>query len=170
MKKPLELIYSQQSGGFVDGRAYSNPRFFSTPREGVEKVYLVGDWPKIRAAYEALGVPVEQLDADAAQARDAAPQAAVEILVPALTGEERDRFYIPDDWRDLPWTRPEGGRDLTLRGLGAMFASEPVINKSHAVAAIEAELARRAGAEGILVEAGPEVVATADETVPTDAE
>ena len=65
----IELTYSQQSGDFIKGRAYSNPRFFTTPRNDVGKVFLVGDWPAIREAYEALGVPVERLDQAAAEHR-----------------------------------------------------------------------------------------------------
>jgi hypothetical protein len=61
MSKTIELIYSQQSTDYIPGRAYSNPRFFTSPRSGVSKVFLVGDWPDIRAAYENLGVPVEQI-------------------------------------------------------------------------------------------------------------
>lgn len=68
MTKPIELIYSTQAGDFLAGRAYSNPRFFSTPRTGVSKVLIVGEWPKIVAAYEAMGVPVERLDAQQAVA------------------------------------------------------------------------------------------------------
>jgi hypothetical protein len=59
----IELVYSQQSTGFDKSLAYSNPRFFTTPRSDVSKVYVVGDWPKVVAAYEALGIPVERLDA-----------------------------------------------------------------------------------------------------------
>lgn len=62
--KPIELVYSTQHTDYIDGRAYSNPRFFSTPRSGVSKVLLVGDWPNVRAAYEALGIPVERVDAE----------------------------------------------------------------------------------------------------------
>lgn len=58
----VELIYSQQDTGFDKTKAYSNPRFFTTPRSDVAKVFIVGDWPEIVAAYEALGVPVERLD------------------------------------------------------------------------------------------------------------
>lgn len=58
----MELIYSQQASGFDKSKAYANPRFFTTPRADVEKVFIVGDWPLIVAAYEALGVPVERLD------------------------------------------------------------------------------------------------------------
>lgn len=63
--KSIELIYSTQATDYAAGRAYSNPRFFSTPRSGVSKVLLVGDWPNIRAAYEAIGIPVERVDAEA---------------------------------------------------------------------------------------------------------
>lgn len=143
MSKSIELIYSQQSGDFIEGRAYSNPRFFSTPRQGVSKVYLVGDWPKIRAAYEALGVPVERLDEQAAIAAPAVYEAA-EALVEAAPADERGAIYIPEDFQTLPWTRPAEGRDLTLRGLAALFSDAPVLNKAMAVEAIEAELERRA--------------------------
>lgn len=70
----VELIYSQQSTGFDKSRAYSNPRFFTTPRHDVAKVFIVGDWPQIVAAYEALGVPVEVLD----QAPSAPPPPTVD--------------------------------------------------------------------------------------------
>ena len=76
MSKPLELIYSDQSGDYLPGRAYANPRYFTTARAGVTKVYMVGEWPAVRAAYEALGVPVERMDADAAQADPLASAAA----------------------------------------------------------------------------------------------
>lgn len=76
----IELIYSQQSEGFDKSRAYSNPRFFSTPRQDVSRVFIVGDWPNIVAAYEALGVPVERLD----EAPKAPPPPSVECP-PELT-------------------------------------------------------------------------------------
>lgn len=142
----MELIYSRQASDYIKGRAYSNPRFYSAPRRGVTKVYLVGDWPKIEADYKALGVPVERLDeADASTKPKPEPSAeeALGRLTAQTTADERAQIYIPDDWRDLPWTRPAEGRDLTLRGLGAMFSDAPVLNKAQAVAAIMAELARR---------------------------
>ena len=58
----VELIYSQQSSDFDKSKAYANPRFFTTPRHDVGRVFIVGDWPEIVAAYEALGVPVECLN------------------------------------------------------------------------------------------------------------
>jgi hypothetical protein len=143
----MELIYSRQATDFIKGRAYSNPRFYSAPRRGVTKVFLVGEWPKIEADYRALGVPVERLDEAAVSAKPQPEPSAEEALArlsAQTTADERAKIYIPDDWRGLPWTRPAEGRDLTLRGLGAMFSDAPVINKAQAVAAITAELARRA--------------------------
>lgn len=134
MSKSIELIYSQQADGFVEGRAYSNPRFFSTPRQGISKVFLVGDWPAIEAAYKAMGVPVERLDA--------APRSAPVIAIPPpKTGENPGAVIIPDGWRDLPWSKGNGG--LTLRGLASSVSATPVINSAGAVTAIEAELKRR---------------------------
>lgn len=135
MSKQLELTYSQQAGDFIKGRAYSNPRFFSTPRSGVSKVFIVGDWPDIVAAYTALGVPVERLDQ--------APAAVATVAVPAPAAPvDTGSVQIPDDWRDLPWSRGNGG--LTLRGMASSVSPVPVINSAMAIAAIEAELKNRA--------------------------
>ncbi|RAK68813.1 hypothetical protein [Phenylobacterium kunshanense] len=137
----IELIYSQQSGDFIKGRAYSNPRFFTTPRTDVSKVFLVGEWPNIRAAYEAQGVPVEQIDEGKAVAAEPVERRAPADLTPAAPAPQRGEIHIPDDWRDLPY---RGGADvLTLRQLAALVSDEPVINKAQAVAAVEAELRRR---------------------------
>ena len=62
MTKTLEIHYSQQADGFVPGRTYANPRFFSTPRSDATKVFIYGDYPAIEAAYTAKGVPVERGD------------------------------------------------------------------------------------------------------------
>lgn len=134
MTKPIELIYSQQSTGFVAGRAYSNPRFFTTPRENVSKVFVVGDWPKIVAAYEALGVPVERLDA--APTAEDKPLPAAPII---NTADKPEEVVIPEDWEDLTWQK--------LRSLAASVSSTPVKNSDEAKAAIRAELDRRAMAE-----------------------
>lgn len=143
--KKRELIYSQQSSDFIAGRAYSNPRFFTTPRADVSKVLLVGDWPKIRAAYEALNVPVERLDPEAAVANPPATATAPAALAPGLGVVERAVVIIPDGWPDLPWSKPNAD-GLTLRGLATLVADGPVFNKAQATSAIEAELLRRASA------------------------
>lgn len=137
MSKTIELIYSQQASDFVAGRAYSNPRFFTTPRSGVSKVFLVGDWPEIRAAYENMGVPVKQLDAPPAP-----PAPPNGLPKPA---EDPAAVVIPADWKDLAWSKPNA-EGLTLRGLASSLSATPILNKEHAYACIEGELARR-GAE-----------------------
>lgn len=141
-----EILYAQTRHPMAAGRTQLNPRFFAATIEGATRVLILGDWPKIRAAYEALGVPVERLDEEAAIASPTVFEAA-EALVQAVPADERASVYIPDDWRELGWTRPSEGRDLTLRGLAAMFSDAPVLNKAQAVEAIEAELERRAGAQ-----------------------
>lgn len=172
MTKPIELIYSRQSTDFKPGAAYSNPRFFSTPRRGVSKVYLVGDWPKIQAAYEALGVPVERLDEDAAVAQPthAELRAAPAELTPVAA--DRSAVVIPDDWRELNYNRPKPDRDITQRAIAAQLSAEPILNKEQAISVIKVELERRAGLVGradafveamsdglgLIGEAGPEVV------------
>jgi hypothetical protein len=132
------LIYSQQASGFIRGKAYANPRYFSTPRAGVEKVQIVGDWPNIRRAYEALKVPVEQIDLSGAVAEPSAPADAIAAppsLTPVAPEPERAAIDIPEDWQSLSWPQ--------LRRLAASFSPDPIINKGLAVAAITAELARR---------------------------
>ena len=143
MSKDIEIYYSQQSSDFIKGRAYGNPRFFSTPRTDVSKVFLVGDWPKIRAAYEAMGVPVEQIGASEASAKASAPPMIPTSVATVLTADERAAVEIPDGWRELPWTRPAEEGGATLRGLSAKFAAG-VLNREQAFAAVEAELDRRA--------------------------
>lgn len=157
--KKRELIYSQQASDFIAGRAYSNPRFFTTPRSDVSKVLLVGDWPKIRAAYEALSVPVERLDPEAAVANPPVTATAPAALAPGLGAVERATVFIPDAWADLPWSKPNT-EGLTLRGLATLVADGPVLNKAQATAAIEVELQRRAIAAD---EAAPPVAGNPDE-------
>lgn len=136
----MELVYGRERHPLAQGRAFRNARFFDGPEEGATKVYLIGDLPMIAAAYAAIGVEVVHADAPAPPRPALAAPAA---LTPVAPTDERGEIYIPDDWADLPWAKPAEGRDLTLRGLAAMFSAEPVLNKAEAKAAIEAELARR---------------------------
>lgn len=130
-EKTFELIYSQQRTDFIEGRAYSNPRFFTSPRQGVTKVYLVGDWPKVEAAYKALGVPVEQLDPSMAVGAPEPP------VLPKMLAHAEDpgSVDIPEDWGGLDW--PD------LRALAQKLTAEPVINAAQAAGVVAAEIARR---------------------------
>lgn len=148
MSRPMELVYSTQKHSFIQGRAYSNPRFFTTARSGIDKVFIVGDAggkaAAIRRAYEAAGVPVEDLSAQAAVAPAEPPGGldAPASLTPTIPEDERAKVYIPAEWRDLPWT-PKPDQDLSLRSLASMVSDTPIINKAQAAAAITAELERR---------------------------
>lgn len=109
MQNAIEIIYSQQSSDFIEGRAYANPRFFSTPRQGVTKVFIVGEWPKIRAAYEALGVQVEQLgEAPAAEAPvTAEPSSELAAKIRAMPKARKPKGVAPEPDRpgDMPSTQ-----------------------------------------------------------------
>lgn len=128
----IEVIYSQQSSDFLKGRAYANPRHFTTPRVDVSKVFVVGDWPKVVEAYEALGVPVERLDAEAAKQDVVLPEG----LKPGLSPEDRAGVEIPENWAALKYP--------ALRSLASKLSDAPIKNGVEAHAAIEAEVARRA--------------------------
>lgn len=56
----------------------------------------------------------------------------------AEPAEERAAVAIPEDWQKLPWD--------ALKSLAAKLTDDPVKTKVDAVAAIEAEVARRAAA------------------------
>lgn len=123
----MRLFYSQTERP-TDGAEYRNPRFFGEIEAGVEAVTVHGEWPEIVLAYVAAGVPVQIVGAETPSSP--APPAAPLPLA-----------RIPDRWRDLPWVGKAGG--LTLRAVAEMVSGMRVINKAQAVAAIEAELARR---------------------------
>lgn len=58
-----EIVYSSQRTGFQKGRSYQNPRFFDgvIPR-GTTSAVIVGDWPKVKVAYEKADIPVVVVD------------------------------------------------------------------------------------------------------------
>ncbi|WP_309086391.1 hypothetical protein [Chelativorans sp.] len=53
-----QVVYSTQPVPNMEGRTFKNPRSFLAPVKGATKVYLNGDWPAVKAAYEQIGVPV----------------------------------------------------------------------------------------------------------------
>lgn len=54
----MELVYSTQNSDFDPEKRYRNPAHFDRPEAGVTHVVVIGDWPKVVDAYEALGVEV----------------------------------------------------------------------------------------------------------------
>lgn len=53
------IVYSAQETDFVPGLVYRNPRYFTKPLGKPESITIIGHWPKVREAYEAIGVRVE---------------------------------------------------------------------------------------------------------------
>lgn len=53
-----EIIYSGSKVADKGGRKAVNPIYFTGPVEGVKTVFLNGDLPEIKAAYEEKGVKV----------------------------------------------------------------------------------------------------------------
>lgn len=61
METFMELVYSTQNSDFDPEKRYRNPAHFDRPEAGVTHVVVIGDWPKVVDAYEALGVDVSVL-------------------------------------------------------------------------------------------------------------
>lgn len=57
----MQIIYSTQRVPHMEGRTFKNPRNFLAPDEKATKVYINGDWPVVKAAYEKLKIPVEDV-------------------------------------------------------------------------------------------------------------
>lgn len=53
-----QVVYARAYTAAMEGRRFQNPRHFAGPVEGATKVYIDGDYPEIKAAYEAVKVPV----------------------------------------------------------------------------------------------------------------
>ncbi|WP_285409302.1 hypothetical protein [Pseudomonas sp. FR229a] len=57
----MELVYSTQNSDFDPEKRYRNPAHFDRPEAGVTHAVVIGDWPKVVDAYEAMGVEVSVL-------------------------------------------------------------------------------------------------------------
>ncbi|AQS50547.1 hypothetical protein PAEH1_01465 [Paenalcaligenes hominis] len=77
----MRLLYTMRCVDFPSGFAVRHPRYFVKPEAGVEHVSIEGDFPVIAEAYEALGVPVETIGGNAAEA----------IAVPELAISDADK-------------------------------------------------------------------------------
>lgn len=56
-----QVVYARERVPNLEGRKFQNPRNFVEPVAGATKVYIDGDWPVVRAAYEKAGVPVANI-------------------------------------------------------------------------------------------------------------
>src|ERR1700742_4090741 len=103
-----EIVYSTQTSNFLKGRSYSNPRHFSTPRDGFEKVYVVGNWPEVVAAYSDIGVPVQVIDeldyfGDPDLASKNIQVAHDPFAEPKRNMADLATIEIPENWREMQW-------------------------------------------------------------------
>lgn len=121
----MEIIYTLRTTGYEPGKRYANARFFDATRKGVTRVVLDRDFPAIEAAYAAIGVEVVKPWLNP-------------VAVPVAEPEP-----IPDDWRDLPWSKPVQPGGGTLRGVVKAIGAA-AINRQQALDVIEAEIRRRA--------------------------
>jgi hypothetical protein len=77
--KLATIVYTTQREGFDKKRfRYANPAFFNgSTRSDASAVVILGNWPNVRQAYEAAGIPVfdsiEAMDGAPAKKADAAP-------------------------------------------------------------------------------------------------
>ncbi|RFC81322.1 HeH/LEM domain protein, partial [Acinetobacter sichuanensis] len=55
----MKIIYAQKSAGIDEKGSFQNPKYFDRPDVNATSVLIYGDYPQIKAAYDALGVEVE---------------------------------------------------------------------------------------------------------------
>lgn len=100
-----EIVYSTSATPAAAGRRYQNPRFFTGPLDGAQRVIIFGDWPSIAAAYQAAGVPVTLNGVDLppiqAQASDFGPAAV------KLAAELNEQGHAPSAGRRSRAVKPE---------------------------------------------------------------
>lgn len=146
MTGKLELVYSTQRTGYEQGRAYANPRFFISPRSGIKRVIVVGNFPAVVDAYRAQGVTVVEVESGHATLEEAiAGGRELPGIAPggpeANGGNVGDDVEIPDEetFEALDWSEK---RQL-VKSLGGAVTSKDAarefINEKRAARAAAAE-------------------------------
>lgn len=130
----MELIYSAQLNGFEKGRHYENPRYFRKDelRKGVTHVTVMGDYPEIVEAYEALGVSVTVL-----------PKGAKAAWKDGLAPVQVPQASVVD----IPATWKKWGAPRLIETAQEIAGRKDITNRRDAMRVIEDELERRAAAE-----------------------
>ncbi|ELW84526.1 MULTISPECIES: HeH/LEM domain-containing protein [Acinetobacter] len=54
----MKIIYAKKSSGIDDQGSFQNPSYYDKPNKDAESVVIYGDYPQIKADYEALEIPV----------------------------------------------------------------------------------------------------------------
>jgi hypothetical protein len=125
LEKHMELTYSNQLNGFDPEKRYRNPEHFDKPEAGVTSVLVIGDWPRVVDAYEAVGIDVSVKEAKRVQIVGAANQAELQKVIAALRAEHGSIEILVGGLESGEIHRPESG-ELALRlfeVLGTVHAS-----------------------------------------------
>lgn len=110
----MELTYSNQLNGFDPEKRYRNPEHFDKPEAGVTSVLVIGDWPSVVNAYEAVGIDVSVREAKRMQIVGAGNQTELEKVIAALRAEHGSIQFLVDGMEAGEIHRPESG-ELALR-------------------------------------------------------
>lgn len=57
----MQIVYTRDALPKTEGRRVLNPRHYQNPVSDASKVFIDGNYPKIRADYERLGTPVADI-------------------------------------------------------------------------------------------------------------
>ena len=126
----MELVYTNQLGGFEPGKRYRVPGLFRNVERDVTAVTVVGDYPNIVSAYESAGVDVEVVELPPTNAVAVAgdrmiASADLAELLAELRAERGAVVLLIDGLEAGEIHRPESG-ELALRlfdVLGAVHAT-----------------------------------------------
>ncbi|MGG5223512.1 hypothetical protein [Pseudomonas syringae pv. coryli] len=110
----MELTYSNQLQGFDPEKRYRNPEHFDKPEAGVTSVLVIGDWPSVVKAYEAVGIDVSVKEARRVSIVSVADQADLQEVISALRAEQGAIQVLVDGLGEGEIHRPEAG-ELALR-------------------------------------------------------
>ena len=116
----MELTYSNQLANFDPAKRYRNPEHFDKPEAGVTSVLVIGDWPVVVDAYEALGIEVSVKESMRVQIVGAHNQRELEELIGKLQAEsDAVRVLVESAEGMAPMVHPEAG-ELPIRLFDAL--------------------------------------------------
>jgi len=115
----MELTYSNQLQGFDPDKRYRNPEHFDKPEAGVTSVVVIGNWPQVVNAYEAVGIDVSVKEGARVQIIGATNQAELEKIIAGLRAEHGAVVFLADGLEAGEINRPETG-ELAIRLFDAL--------------------------------------------------
>lgn len=101
----MELIFTTQRNGFDPGKRYRNPIHFQCAEDGVAKVVVIGDWPKVVEAYEEAGAEVTVVEMPK---RVAVVEGSAPVVYDRLAAELASISVIVESFVVKDLARPEG--------------------------------------------------------------